>query len=66
MALPTPDTLKAKREETMVAYWELRKFIDANSIINPSVAYEKLINELNALIDQYNELLSSRSCGTDP
>ena len=47
-----PDTLKAKREETMVAYYELRKFIDANSIINPSVAYEKLINELNALIDQ--------------
>jgi len=54
------DTLKAKREETMVAYYELRKFIDANSIVNPSAAYEKLINELNALIDQYNGLLSSR------
>lgn len=56
-----PDTLKAKRDETMVAYYELRKFIEANSVVNPSAVYEKLIGELNALIDQYNELLNTRS-----
>jgi predicted DNA-binding transcriptional regulator YafY len=55
-----PDTLRVKREETLAAYYELRKFIDANSVINPSAAYDKLIKELNALIDQYNGLLSSR------
>ncbi len=55
-----PDKLKAKREEAMVAYYELRKFIDANSVVNPSAACEKLINELNALIDQYNMMITSR------
>ena len=55
-----PNTLKVKREETVGAYYELRKFIDAYSIVNPGPAYEKMINELNALINQYNELLASR------
>jgi Family of unknown function (DUF6261) len=55
-----PDTLKAKREEAVVAYYELRKFIDANSVLHPGAAYEKLINELNALIDQYIALLNTR------
>ena len=61
-----PDTLKAKRDETMVAYYELRKFIDANSVVNSGAAYEKLIGELNALIDQYNELLNTRSAEPTP
>ncbi|NEW81484.1 MAG: hypothetical protein GZ094_03855 [Mariniphaga sp.] len=56
-----PDTLKSKREETVLAYYELRKFIDANSVLNPSAAYEKLINALNALIDQYITLLNTRA-----
>lgn len=56
-----PDTLKTKREEMMVAYYELRKFIDAYAVIQPGAAYDKLINELNALIDQYNTLLNSRA-----
>lgn len=60
-----PDTLKSKREETVVAYYELRKFIEANSVIHPSAAYEKLINEINALIDQYNTLLSTRPVETE-
>ena len=55
-----PDTLKSKREETMSAYYELRKFLDANFVLHHSVAYEKLINELNALIAQYITLLNSR------
>ena len=60
-----PNTLKAKRDETMVVYYELRKFIEANSVVNPSAAYEKLISELNALIDQYNLLLNTRSAEPD-
>ena len=56
-----PDTLKSKREETVLAFYELRKFLDANSVLHPSAVYEKLINSLNALIDQYNTLLSTRS-----
>jgi len=56
-----PDTLKSKREETLAAYYELRKHIEANAVVNPSTAYEKLISELNALIQQYNELINARA-----
>jgi hypothetical protein len=56
-----PDTLLLKREETNAAYYELRKHIDARFIINEgSAVYKKAINELNALIDQYNVLLVTR------
>jgi len=55
-----PDTLKAKREETMNVYYELRKYLDANSVLHNSPDYEKTIKELNALIGQYNTLLSAR------
>ena len=55
-----PNTLKSKREEVMGAYYELRNFIEAYSVINPGATYEKLINELNALVGQYIELLNSR------
>jgi len=61
-----PEPLKVKREETMVAYYELRKFIEANSVVNSGPAYEKLIGELNALIGQYNELLNTRSAEPTP
>ncbi len=61
-----PDTLKAKREETLAAYYELRKFIEGNSVVHPSATYEKLINELNALIDQYNGLIKSRPADSPP
>lgn len=55
-----PDKLKEKREETTVAYYELRKFIDAYAVVNPGMAFVNLSNELNALIAQYNELIGSR------
>jgi hypothetical protein len=61
-----PSTMKGKREEMTVAYYELRKFIEANSIINPGAAYDKLIGELNALIVQYNLLLNTRSAEPNP
>ena len=54
------DTLKAKREETTNVYYELRKYLDANSVLHNSPDYEKTIKELNALIGQYNTLLNAR------
>jgi len=56
----SPDTLKAKREETTNVYYELRKYLDANSVLHNSPDYEKTIKELNALIGQYNTLLNAR------
>jgi hypothetical protein len=58
--------MKVKREEMTVAYYELRKFIEANSVVNPGAAYDKLIGELNALIDQYNLLQNTRSAEPNP
>ncbi|MGK4567960.1 DUF6261 family protein [Flavobacterium sp. 3HN19-14] len=57
-----PDTIKAEREETNQAYYKLRDRITgfATVLDNPNAAYAKTINELNALIDQYNTLLSNR------
>ncbi len=60
----SPETLRAKRDETIAAYYELRKFVDAYQVIQPGAAIEKLINELNALIGQYNALLKTRA--TEP
>lgn len=60
----SPETLKAKRDETITAYYDLRKFINAYQVIQPGAAIEKLINELNALIYQYNTILKSRA--TEP
>ncbi len=57
----SPETIKLKREETNAVYYQLRSFIDAFSVVNSSVAaYATTINELNALIAQYNTLLSKR------
>jgi len=56
----TTDTLKQKREETMVVYYELRKYLDANSVLHNSPAYEKIISELNVLIEMNNNLLDGR------
>ena len=50
----------------MIAYYELRKFIDANFVLHPSEAYQKLINGLNALIEQYNTILNTRPVETEP
>lgn len=55
-----PDTLKEKREETMNVYSELRKYLDANSVLHNTPHYEKTMKELNALIGQYNTLLNTR------
>lgn len=55
-----PDTLKAKREETVTAYYELRKYLEAYATIQNTPEYKKVISELNALIGQYNALINGR------
>ncbi|KIA89437.1 DUF6261 family protein [Kaistella jeonii] len=57
-----PDTIKSKREETNVTYYALRNRIDALHILveTPPSPYTTVINQLNALTDQYNVLLVHR------
>lgn len=58
-----PETIKTKREETNAAYYALRNRIDALHLLaeTPASPYTSLINQLNALTDQYNVLLVNRN-----
>jgi hypothetical protein len=58
----SPENLKSKREETNVAYYALRDRINAlhTLIETPPSPYSTIINELNALIEQYNTLINNR------
>lgn len=57
-----PDTIKSKREETNDAYYALRDRIDAlhTLVETPPSPYVTVINQLNALTEQYNVLLVNR------
>lgn len=57
-----PETIKSKREETNLAYYALRNRIDALHLLveTPPSPYTTVINQLNALTDQYNVLLVNR------
>lgn len=57
----TPETLKAKREETNTLYYALRDRINALHLLvdTPPSPYQTVINQLNALIEQYNLLLTA-------
>ena len=59
----TPESLKTKREETNVFYYALRNRINALHLLieTPPSPYSTIINQLNALVDQYNNLLNNRS-----
>jgi len=59
-ATVSPENMKSKREAILVIYYDLRKFLEAFSIIQSSPLCDKTINEINALISQYNALLNSR------
>jgi len=60
------ETLKELRAESVDHYKELVKFITANSVLTPSDLYTKVINEINELIDKYNEKRKSgKSAGDD-
>src|SRR5659263_685851 len=56
----SPETMKGKRTETVAAYYELRKFLDANEVLRHDSVYEKTINELNVLIELNNLLIAKR------
>jgi hypothetical protein len=64
----TPENLKSKREETNVVYYALRDRIDAYHLLVevPPSPYTTVINQLNALIDQYNTLLNNRAPEVPP
>ena len=55
-----PDTIKAKREETNAVYYTLRDFLNSFSIVQPTTTNTKTLNEINALVEQYNTLLNNR------
>ncbi|RZJ38093.1 MAG: hypothetical protein EOO18_04220 [Chryseobacterium sp.] len=59
----SPETIKTKREETNTAYYALRDRIDALHLLveTPMSPYATVINQLNALTDQYNKLLINRT-----
>lgn len=63
-----PETIKLKREETNVAYYALRDRIDALHLLveTPPSPYAQVINQLNALTDQYNKLLINRAGSSSP
>jgi len=65
----TPETLKLKREETDAVYYALRDRINALHLLieTPPSPYSTVINQLNALIQQYNLLVSvPYETGDDP
>ena len=63
-----PETIKSKREEVNVAYYALRDRIDAlhTLVETPPSPYTTVINQLNALTEQYNVLLLKRTDGLPP
>lgn len=64
LAAASPDTLKEKRQEATLAYYTLRDFISSHYTLNEGAEpYNKTVNELNALITQYNTLLAGRKGG---
>jgi len=58
----SPETIKSKREEVNAAYYALRDRIDALHLLveTPPSPYATVINQLNALTDQYNVLVVNR------
>lgn len=64
MGAASPDTLKEKRLEATQAYYTLRDFISSHYTLNEGAEpYNKTVNELNALVSQYNTLLAGRKGG---
>ncbi len=65
-ATASTDTMKAKRLEAANAYYDLRNNLDAYfTITKGAEPFATTINQLNALIDQYNKLITGRSGGGD-
>jgi len=56
----SPENILSKRVETNAAYYDLKSFLESFSVVQPSTENTKTINQLNALIDQYNTVLNNR------
>ena len=57
-----PNTIKDKRNEANELYYKLRDMITAQATVAGNAPpYPKTINEINALIDQYNVILTNRA-----
>jgi len=62
-----PATILEKRLASVQLYYALRDRIDAFYTINNGAnPWGKTVNELNALIDQYNVLLAGRANEQEP
>ena len=62
----SPDTIKQKRLDAAKSYYTLRDFINSYFTLNSGAEpYAKTVNELNALISQYNTLLAGRKGGNN-
>jgi len=62
-----PNTIAEKRLDAAQKYYTLRDTIGAYFTINGGInPWGKTVNELNALIEQYNVLLASRSAAPPP
>ncbi|CAL2107968.1 conserved hypothetical protein [Tenacibaculum sp. 190524A02b] len=59
-AADNPENLKGIRLETIPLYYEFRDYLVAYETINSTQIGKELISQLNALIDQYNVLLTAR------
>jgi len=57
----SPENMKSKRAEAMTAYYALRKRLEAHAEIDGTEGYAPTINDLNALIEQYNAVLRART-----
>ena len=65
LAGANPETIKLKRLACNEAYYQLRDMLQSyNTITKGAVPYPKTIGEINALIDQYNAILTKRA--TEP
>ncbi|MBJ7429256.1 MAG: hypothetical protein JHD28_09925, partial [Bacteroidia bacterium] len=61
-----PDNIKVLRQEANQKYYDLRDMLDGYYITKKKIdPWKKTINELNALIDQYNTLLANRKPSTE-
>ena len=56
----TTDKIKQKRLDANTAYYNLTRLINAYATIDNTREYQKVIGEINALIESYNTLLASR------
>lgn len=65
LAGASTDNIKQKRLDCNTAYYSLRDMLQSYNIITKGAApYLKTISEINALIDQYNIIITKRA--TDP